>query len=143
MRGGAVPPQGMSIGGYIMKSGGFRLEHDSMGELKVPQDALWGAQTQRAIENFPVSGRPLPRSFIRAVALIKQSAAIANAGLGLLDAKLAKAIGAAAAEVAAGNHDREFPIDVFQTGSGTSTNMNANEVIARLAARSAAGVHPN
>jgi len=143
MRGGAVPPQGMSIGGYIMNSGGFRLEHDSMGELKVPQDALWGAQTQRAIENFPVSGRPLPRSFIRAVALIKQSAAIANAGLGLLDAKLAKAIGAAAAEVAAGNHDREFPIDVFQTGSGTSTNMNANEVIARLAARSAAGVHPN
>jgi fumarate hydratase class II len=126
-----------------MNSGGFRLEHDSMGELKVPQDALWGAQTQRAIDNFPVSGRTLPRAFIRALALIKQAGAQANASLGLLEASLAKAIGAAAAEVAAGSHDRHFPIDVFQTGSGTSSNMNANEVIARLAARGAPGVHPN
>ena len=114
-----------------------------MGELKVPQDALWGAQTQRAINNFPVSGRPLPRAFIRALALIKQAAAQANASLGLLDASLAQAISAAAAEVAAGSHDRHFPIDIFQTGSGTSSNMNANEVIARLAARTAPGVHPN
>jgi fumarate hydratase class II len=126
-----------------MNSGGFRLEHDSMGELKVPQDALWGAQTQRAIDNFPISGRTLPRAFIRALALIKQAAAQANASLGLLDTTLATAISAAAAEVAAGSHDRQFPIDVFQTGSGTSSNMNANEVIARLASRSAAGVHPN
>jgi fumarate hydratase class II len=114
-----------------------------MGELRVPEDALWGAQTQRAIDNFPVSGRPLPRAFIRALALIKQAAAQANAELGLLDATLAKAISAAAAQVAAGEHDRHFPIDVFQTGSGTSSNMNANEVIARLAARAAPGVHPN
>jgi len=114
-----------------------------MGELKVPQDALWGAQTQRAINNFPISGRPLPRAFIRALALIKQAAAQANASLGLLDAPLAQAISAAAAEVAAGSHDRHFPIDIFQTGSGTSSNMNANEVIARLAARTVAGVHPN
>jgi fumarate hydratase class II len=126
-----------------MNSGGFRLEHDSMGELKVPQDALWGAQTQRAIDNFPVSGRPLPRAFIRALALIKQAAAQTNASLGLLEASLAKAISAAAAEVAAGSHDRHFPIDIFQTGSGTSSNMNANEVIARLAARTASGVHAN
>ncbi len=90
------------MAGDIMNSGGFRLEHDSMGELKVPQDALWGAQTQRAIDNFPISGRPLPRAFIRALALIKQAAAEANAGLGLLEASLAKAISAAAAEVAAG-----------------------------------------
>ena len=114
-----------------------------MGELKVPADALWGAQTQRAVANFPVSGRPLPRAFIRALALIKQAAAQANAGLGLLDPDLAAAIGAAAATVAAGAYDRHFPIDVFQTGSGTSSNMNANEVIARLAGRAASGVHPN
>ena len=114
-----------------------------MGELKVPADALWGAQTQRAVDNFPVSGRPLPRAFIRALALIKQAAAQANAGLGLLDPALAAAIGVAAAAVAGGAHDRHFPIDVFQTGSGTSSNMNANEVIARLAGRAAAGVHPN
>jgi fumarate hydratase class II len=124
-----------------MKSGGFRLEHDSMGELRVPECAV-GAQTQRAIDNFPVSGRPLPRVH-KSLALIKQAAAQANAGLGLLDATLAKAISAAAAQVAAGEHDRHFPIDVFQTGSGTSSNMNANEVIARLAARAAPGVHPN
>jgi fumarate hydratase, class II len=126
-----------------MNSSGFRLERDSMGELKVPADALWGAQTQRAVDNFPISGRPLPRAFIRALALIKQAAAEANAGLGLLDARLASAIGAAAAEVASGAHDAQFPIDVFQTGSGTSSNMNANEVIAHLAARGGSGVHPN
>jgi fumarate hydratase class II len=126
-----------------MGSNGFRLERDSMGELKVPADALWGAQTQRAVNNFPVSGRTLPRAFVRALALIKQAAAQANAELGLLEPQLAMAISAAAAEVAGGAHDAQFPIDVFQTGSGTSSNMNANEVIAHLAARSAPGVHAN
>ncbi len=122
----------------------YRIEHDSMGQLEVPADALWGAQTQRAVQNFPVSGRRMPRGFIRALGLIKQAAAIANARLGLLQAPLADAIGSAAAEVAQGLHDAHFPIDVFQTGSGTSTNMNANEVIAHLAARSVGGsVHPN
>ena len=114
-----------------------------MGEVKVPADALWGAQTQRAVDNFPISGRRLPRAFIHALALIKQAAAQANADLGLLEPALAAAIGDAAAEVAAGAYDRHFPIDVFQTGSGTSCNMNANEVIARLAGRIAPGVHPN
>ena len=122
----------------------FRIERDSMGELKVPRDALWGAQTQRAVENFPISGLMLPRAFIRAVALIKSAAARANTGLGLLDADVAAAIVAAAAEVADGRHDTQFPIDVFQTGSGTSTNMNANEVIAHLASRRLGrAVHPN
>jgi fumarate hydratase class II len=111
----------------------YRTERDSMGELRVPTDALWGAQTQRAVQNFPISGLTLPREFIAAVGVIKQAAARANSGLGLLDADIAGAIDAAAAEVAAGRHDRHFPIDVFQTGSGTSTNMNGNEVIARLA----------
>ena len=108
----------------------FRTERDSMGELKVPADALWGAQTQRAVQNFPISGLALPRAFIAALALVKQAAARANTALGLLDAKVSAAIEAAAAEVAAGTHDAHFPIDVFQTGSGTSINMNANEVIA-------------
>jgi fumarate hydratase class II len=121
----------------------FRIERDSMGELKVPADALWGAQTQRAVENFPVSGLRMPRAFIRAVALIKRAAATANASLGLLPHELSAPIEAAAQEVADGAHDAQFPIDVFQTGSGTSTNMNANEVIAHLAARSGARVHPN
>ena len=121
-----------------------RIEHDSMGELEVPAEALWGAQTQRAVENFPVSGRRMPRAFIRALGLIKQAAARANAELGLLAEPLARAIGECAAEVAEGRHDAEFPIDVFQTGSGTSTNMNANEVIAHLAARRLGReVHPN
>ena len=111
----------------------FRTERDSMGELQVPADALWGAQTQRAVQNFPISGRPLPRAFIRALGVIKQAAALANAKLGLLDRKVAQAIAACAAEVAQGTHDAQFPIDIFQTGSGTSTNMNANEVIAHLA----------
>jgi fumarate hydratase class II len=122
----------------------FRIERDSMGELEVPQAALWGAQTQRAVQNFPISGLVLPRSFIGSLGLVKQAAALANAALGLLPAEIAQAIAAAAAEVAAGAHDAQFPIDVFQTGSGTSTNMNANEVIAHLAAaRLGRAVHPN
>ena len=122
----------------------FRTERDSMGELKVPADALWGAQTHRAVENFPISGLTMPRGFIAALGLIKQAAARANAGLKHLEPNLAQAIDAAAADVAAGKHDREFPIDVFQTGSGTSSNMNANEVIGNLAARRLnAPVHAN
>jgi len=111
----------------------YRIEHDSMGELQVPADALWGAQTQRAVQNFPVSGQRMPRGFIRALGLIKQAAAQANADLGLLPKGLSKAIQEAAAEVAEGRHDAQFPIDVYQTGSGTSSNMNANEVIGNLA----------
>ena len=122
----------------------FRTERDSMGELKVPAEALWGAQTQRAVENFPISGRAMPREFIAALGLVKQAAARANRGLKLLDARIAQAVDAAAAEVAAGHHDRHFPIDVFQTGSGTSSNMNANEVIASLASRRVGtAVHAN
>jgi fumarate hydratase, class II len=113
----------------------YRIEHDSMGEIKVPADALWGAQTQRAVENFRISGRPLPRAFIGALGLVKQAAARANRTLGLLEDSVAHAVDAAAAEVAAGKHDAQFPLDVFQTGSGTSSNMNANEVIAALASR--------
>ena len=126
-----------------MNSTADRVERDSMGELKVPAAALWGAQTQRAVNNFPISGRHMPRAFIRAVALIKQAAAAANARLGLLEPALARAISSAAAAVASGEHDAQFPIDVFQTGSGTSTNMNANEVIAHLAVRAGVAVHPN
>ncbi len=115
-----------------------------MGELKVPEDALWGAQTQRAVENFQISGLTMPRQFIAALGLVKWAAAAANAELGLLSNKLVKAIQAAALEVAAGDHDEHFPIDVFQTGSGTSSNMNANEVISRIASRNlGADVHPN
>ena len=122
----------------------FRTERDSMGELKVPAEALWGAQTQRAVENFPISGLAMPREFIAALGLVKQAAARANRGLKLLDARIAQAVDAAAAEVAAGRHDRHFPIDVFQTGSGTSSNMNANEVIASLASRRlGTAVHAN
>src|SRR5580658_2686929 len=122
----------------------FRIEHDSMGELKVPADALWGAQTQRAVDNFPKSGLVMPRAFIGALGLVKQAAARANRGLKLLDPKVAEAIDAAAAEVVTGAHDAQFPIDVFQTGSGTSSNMNANEVIAALATRRlGSAVHPN
>ena len=122
----------------------FRTEHDSMGELQVPADALWGAQTQRAVENFPISGQPMPRGFIRALGLIKAAAADVNAHLGLMPAPLAALILDAALAVAEGAHDAQFPIDVFQTGSGTSSNMNANEVIATLARRGGkAKVHPN
>jgi len=122
----------------------YRVERDSMGELRVPEDALWGAQTQRAVNNFPVSGLPMPRGFIRALGLIKWAAAGANAELGLLKSGKAVAIQAASLAVAQGQHDSQFPIDVFQTGSGTSSNMNANEVIAHLASRRlGADVHPN
>jgi fumarate hydratase class II len=122
----------------------YRTEHDSMGELQVPADALWGAQTQRAIQNFPISGQTMPREFIRALGLIKQAAAMANLELGLLNEKKAAAIINAARIVASGEVDRHFPIDVFQTGSGTSSNMNANEVISNLANQgNEIGVHPN
>ena len=113
----------------------YRTESDSMGELQVPADALWGAQTQRAVNNFPISGIPMPRQFIRALGLIKQAAATVNRDLGLLAADKAEAIIAASRQVADGSVDDHFPIDVFQTGSGTSSNMNANEVIAHLANR--------
>ncbi|HYH32664.1 MAG TPA: class II fumarate hydratase [Pseudonocardia sp.] len=122
---------------------GFRIEHDTMGEVRVPADALWRAQTQRAVENFPISGRGLERAQIRALGLVKAAAARVNAQIGVLPVELADAIAAAADEVAAGQHDEQFPIDVFQTGSGTSSNMNANEVIASLAARAGVEVHPN
>lgn len=123
-----------------------RIERDSMGEMTVPASALYGATTARAVENFPISGIPFSRSFIRALGLIKQAAAEANAGLGLLPADRAELIIAAAQEVADGRWDAEFPIDIFQTGSGTSTNMNANEVIANRAAQihgEGRPVHPN
>ena len=122
----------------------FRIEHDTMGEVKVPADALWRAQTQRAVENFPISGTPIESAQIRALAQIKAACAKANAELGILDQDLADAIVAAADEVATGAHDAHFPIDVFQTGSGTSSNMNTNEVIATLATRALGrDVHPN
>jgi fumarate hydratase class II len=121
-----------------------RVERDSLGSLDVPADALWGAQTQRAIQNFPPTGLRMPRAFIRALALIKHAAAGANAELGDLPLPVAGAIQEAALEVATGRFDAQFPVDVFQTGSGTSSNMNANEVIATLATRSSgAAVHPN
>jgi fumarate hydratase class II len=121
-----------------------RVERDSLGPLDVPAEALWGAQTQRAIQNFPPSGLRMPRAFIEALALIKHAAAGANAELGDLPAAIAAAIQDAALEVAAGAYDDQFPVDVFQTGSGTSSNMNANEVIASLASRAlGAAVHPN
>ena len=122
----------------------FRTVHDSMGELEVPADALWGAQTQRAMQNFPISGLLMPRPFIAALGLVKWAAAGANTELGLLTAGKAMSIQEAALEVAAGDHDRHFPVDVFQTGSGTSSNMNANEVIAMLATKKHGNqIHPN
>ncbi|KJS62704.1 aspartate ammonia-lyase [Streptomyces rubellomurinus] len=122
----------------------YRIEHDSMGEVRVPAAAKWQAQTQRAVENFPVSGQRLERAHIAALARIKAAAARVNAGLGVLDGETAAAIAAAAEEVAEGRWDDQFPVDVFQTGSGTSSNMNANEVIATLAAeRLGRPVHPN
>jgi fumarate hydratase class II len=121
----------------------YRIERDSMGELKVPADALYGAQTQRAVDNFPISGLTMPRQFIRALGLIKSAAAQANSELGHLSQAKAKRIRQCAERVAAGEFDAQFPIDVFQTGSGTSSNMNANEVIAHLASANGAKVHPN
>ncbi|MDK8451315.1 class II fumarate hydratase [Corynebacterium mastitidis] len=121
----------------------YRIEHDTMGEVKVPIDALWRAQTQRAVENFPISGRGLEAAQIRAMGLLKAACAQVNKDSGALDATLADAIIAAAKEIAAGKHDDQFPIDVFQTGSGTSSNMNTNEVIASLAKAAGVEVHPN
>ena len=122
----------------------YRIEHDSMGEVRVPAEARWGAQTQRAVENFPISGQRLGRRQIRALALIKQAAAGINAEMGVIPADMARAIATAASEVAGGRWDAEFPLDVFQTGSGTSSNMNMNEVLAGLA-RAGFGtpIHPN
>jgi len=123
-----------------------RIERDSMGEVTVPADALYGASTQRAVVNFPISGVRMPRRFLRALALIKQAAAETNRDLGLIDAEVAGAIATAAAQVADGAHDDQFPIDVYQTGSGTSTNTNMNEVVAHLATARLGGgrtVHPN
>ncbi len=122
-----------------------RIERDSMGEMEVPANALYGASTQRAVVNFPISGQRMPRRLLRALALVKQAAAETNAGLGLIEAAKAQAIVAAAREVAAGRHDEQFPIDVYQTGSGTSTNTNMNEVIAHIASARLGGakVHPN
>jgi fumarate hydratase, class II len=121
-----------------------RVEHDSMGTLEVPASALWGAQTQRALQNFPSTGLRMPRAFIRALGLIKHAAAAANVEIGDLPRDLGRAVQEAALEVAAGRYDDQFPVDVFQTGSGTSSNMNANEVIAALASRSLSlAVHPN
>lgn len=121
----------------------YRIEHDTMGEVRVPAKALWRAQTQRAVENFPISGRGLERTQIRALGLLKGACAQVNKDLGLLDAAKADAIIAAAAEIADGKHDDQFPIDVFQTGSGTSSNMNTNEVIASICAANGTTVHPN
>src|ERR1700752_4587954 len=121
----------------------YRIEHDTMGEVRVPAKALWRAQTQRAVENFPISGRGLERTQIRALGLLKGACAQVNKDLGLLDAEKADAIIAAAGEIADGLHDDQFPIDVFQTGSGTSSNMNTNEGIASIAGQNGVTVHPN
>jgi fumarate hydratase, class II len=125
--------------------GEFRVERDTMGEVRVPAGALWGAQTQRAVDNFPISGRGLEPAQVHALARIKGAAARVNSDLGVLDADIADAIAAAADEVAAGTHDDQFPVDVFQTGSGTSSHMNMNEVLAALASARLDGraVHPN
>ncbi len=130
----------------VSEEKGYRIERDSMGEMRVPADALYGASTARAVENFPISGLRFPRAFIRALGLIKLAAARTNAELGLLSEEKSRLIQEAAQEVAEGRWDDEFPLDIFQTGSGTSTNMNANEVIATRAAQIAGGgrpVHPN
>lgn len=133
-----------TTGDQARDHGAYRIEHDSMGEVRVPVEAKWRAQTQRAIENFPVSGQRLERSHIAALARIKGAAARVNARLGVLDENVAEAIAGAAAEVAEGRWDDQFPVDVFQTGSGTSSNMNMNEVLATLATeRLGRPVHPN
>jgi fumarate hydratase class II len=124
--------------------GGFRVERDSLGEVRVPADARWGPQTQRAVENFPISGERIPRALVASLGMVKAAAARVNGALGVLPPDVADAIAAAADEVVEGGHDDQFPVDVFQTGSGTSTNMNANEVIASLATqRLGRNVHPN
>src|SRR3954449_12680826 len=116
-----------------------RTERDSMGDVEVPADALYGASTQRAVDNFPISGQRFPRAFIRALALAKHAAAETNAELGLVDGEVAAAIVEAATDVADGRYDEHFPIDIYQTGSGTSTNTNMNEVLATLATRGLGG----
>jgi fumarate hydratase class II len=128
----------------------YRVEKDSMGEMRVPEGAYWGAQTQRAVENFPISGLRFPRGFIRALGMVKMAAAQVNVRLGLLDQTLGDLIAAAAREVMEGRFDEQFVVDIFQTGSGTSTNMNANEVIASRCNELSGGtigsrkpVHPN
>lgn len=121
----------------------YRIEHDTMGEVKVPAAALWRAQTQRAVDNFPISHRGLERTQIRSLGLLKAACAQVNQDLGLLDPQKAQAIISAATEIADGKHDDQFPIDVFQTGSGTSSNMNTNEVIASIAAKNGVSIHPN
>lgn len=127
-----------------MTNKSFRIERDSMGAMRVPAKALYGAQTQRAVENFPVSGLVFPRAFIEALGLIKGAAAVVNRRLKLLDGRTARAITAASARVAQGRYDEHFPLDIFQTGSGTSTNMNANEVIAQAASKiGGRKIHPN
>ncbi|AIG63912.1 aspartate ammonia-lyase [Corynebacterium atypicum] len=126
-----------------MTNQNYRIEHDTMGEVKVPADALWRAQTQRAVNNFPISGRPLESAQIRALGLLKAACAQVNKDSGALDAEKADAIIAAATEIAEGKHDAQFPIDVFQTGSGTSSNMNTNEVIASIAHQHGVEIHPN
>ncbi|MGP4844753.1 class II fumarate hydratase [Marinobacter sp. 1Y8] len=121
----------------------YRVENDSLGDVNVPADALWGAQTQRAVDNFPVSGREMPSAFIDAVVTVKRAAAQANADLSLLDSSVRDAIVSACDKLLRGEHRDQFPIDVYQTGSGTSTNMNVNEVIAHLATAAGTEVHPN
>src|SRR3954470_23394094 len=135
---------GTGDGGATHGMTDYRIEHDSMGEVRVPAHAKWRAQTQRAVENFPVSGQHIERAHIEALARIKGAAAKVNAELGVLDKDVAAAIQEAAKEVAGGEWDEHFPVDVFQTGSGTSSNMNTNEVIATLATeRLGRPVHPN
>src|ERR671933_1841059 len=119
----------------MTEQGATRTEHDSMGDVEVPRDALWRAQTQRAVENFPISGSRLEPEHVQALALVKAAAARVNARMGVLPQELADAIAEAALRVAAGEHADAFPVDVFQTGSGTSSNMNVNEVLATLASR--------
>ncbi len=136
------------LAGTVVSVNGFRIEHDSMGEVQVPAHARWRAQTQRALENFPISGTPLEPALIHALGLVKAAAARANGELGVLEPELAAAIEDAASAVARGGYDAEFPVDVFQTGSGTSSNMNANEVIATLVSSGVSNgaildVHPN
>jgi fumarate hydratase, class II len=121
----------------------FRVERDSMGEVQVPEDALWRAQTQRAVENFPISGTRLEADHVQALAFVKAAAARVNGRLGVVDAEVADAVERVALEVAEGQHADAFPVDVFQTGSGTSSNMNMNEVLASLAARAGVTAHPN
>ena len=134
----------ISLTGTLPSDPYTRTESDTMGQMEVPESALWGASTQRAVLNFPVSGFRMARSFIRALGFIKAGAAEANLELGVIDEKMKNAIVDAALAVAEGDYDDHFPVDVFQTGSGTSTNMNANEVIANLASKSLGSkVHPN